>query len=66
MHRDDGGLTRRRPTVHADNGPDDILSVRTTLIIAPTPSPRRQGATLDAGATYWVVFATESGPYLNP
>ena len=62
VHRDDGGLPAAAPLYTLDN-PSDILSdvdtdYRDYTLTAPA------GATLDAGATYWVVFATESGPYL--
>ena len=62
VHRDDGGLPAAAPLYTLDN-PSDILSdVDTDYHDYTLTAPA--GATLYPGATYWVVFATESGPYL--
>ena len=64
VHRDDGGLPAAAPLYTLDN-PSDILSdVDTDYHDYTLTAPA--GATLYPGATYWVVFATESGPYLGP
>ena len=61
VHRDDGGRPATDPLYTLEN-PRDILGDADTDYRTYTFSAR-PGATLDAGQTYWVVFASGDGDY---